>query len=133
MPRKSKPLMLTEILEFVKEVKTWTARELVKVSAIVIIAVAGYFVVRDLIDTKSELRGLKQAHEEEIREVRKASDLLFNEQRRKFQEEIDSYVLKHNQDKERAAAEFNKKLEQNENELIKLRREIKAIKNEISK
>lgn len=125
--------MLTEILEFVKEVKTWTARELVKVSAIVIIAVAGYFVVRDLIDTKSELRGLKQAHEEEIREVRKASDLLFNEQRRKFQEEIDSYVLKHNQDKERAAAEFNKKLEQNENELIKLRREIKAIKNEISK
>lgn len=123
--------MFLNIIETLKEFLTWDSKtKIIFVGSLIVIG-AGAIYVQNYIGLKEEISVIKADHQEEIKTINRANNELLNEQRRKFQEEIDSYAINYNKERDIVLKSLSDELSKTKNELYRLKQEIKKIKNEI--
>lgn len=123
--------MFTTLLDFLKEFKEWTPKVRIYIVFSLLTAGIGYFYVNTFLDSKEDIKQLKIDHSEEIKELRLEHNEELSEQRKKFQDEIDEYVLNYIRERSNILEEMRKEADINREEILRLRKEIKTIKDEI--
>ena len=125
--------MFLGIIEILKEFKDWTPKgRTLFVVSLLIVGVGGIY-YWNYVALKEENIKLKEEHSTEINRIHSHYNDLMIEQRKKYQEEVDSYVYQSTKDYNEKLRSTYEDIENHKTEINMLRREIKNIKNEITK
>lgn len=123
--------MFSGLIELIKEFKEWTPKAQTLFLIGLVVSGLGYATVNLYTDQRNELNTIKDNHNKEIAKIHNEYNTLILKMRSEFQSELNEYVYKsakENSDKVNALYE---ELENTKKELIRLRSEIKKVKNEV--
>ena len=123
--------MLISIIDFLKEFKDWntTGKVYFIISLLLIGLGATYYYKYTAIF--QEIVEIKTDHNEQIAKVHEDYNTLLVEQRKKYQEDVDSYVYTSTKDYNTKLRELYQESEDMKSQLIMLKQEIKRLKNEV--
>lgn len=124
--------MFINIVETLKEFVAWDSKTKVVFIISLVVLGAGGIYVHNYIGLKQEIAVIRTDHQEEVKKIHRENNELLREQRKKFQEEIDSYAINYNKERDIVLKTLNDELDKTKSELNRLKQEIKRMKNEIA-
>ena len=125
--------MFLGVIEILKEFKDWTPKGRTLFVASLLIAGVGGIYYWNYVALKEENLSLKEQHNTEVAKIHSDYNDLLVEQRKKYQTEVDSYVLETTKDYNQKLRNMYEDIENYKTEINMLRREIKNIKNEVTR
>lgn len=124
--------MFLGILEILKEFKDWTPKGQALFVVSFSILLVGFIFFSNYNDLKESYNKKEDDHKAQIADLHKHYNELIIEQRKEFQNEVNSFVYSYTREKVELERKMADEIESKQSELNKLKREISKIKNEMA-